>query len=124
MARTNGRRRVALLCDVTGVRSVALFFAAALAEIGGAYLVWVGLRQDRGLGAVVAGVAVLGLYGWLVAQQSSGEFGRVLAAYGGVFVIASLAWGVAFDRFAPDRFDLAGATACLLGAAIIMYAPR
>jgi small multidrug resistance family-3 protein len=67
---------------------------------------------------------VLGLYGWLVAQQPSSEFGRVLAAYGGVFVVASLAWGVAFDRFAPDRFDLAGAAACLVGVATIMYAPR
>ncbi|MFP5388442.1 MAG: YnfA family protein [Thermoleophilia bacterium] len=107
-----------------GARSIALFLAAALAEIGGAYLVWIGLRRGEGAEAVFAGVAALGVYGYLVAQQSSGEFGRVLAAYGGVFVVGSLLWGVAFDRFRPDGFDLGGAAICLLGVATIMYAPR
>ncbi len=105
-------------------RSIALFVAAALAEIGGAYLVWIGLRDDRGALFVALGVIALGLYGIIAAFQPSNEFGRVLAAYGGVFIIGSLAWGAAFDGFRPDRFDLSGAAICLVGIAVIMYAPR
>jgi small multidrug resistance family-3 protein len=105
-------------------RSIALFVAAAIAEIGGAYLVWVGLRDDKGAAVVALGVIALGLYGVVATFQPSNEFGRVLAAYGGVFIIGSLAWGVAFDGFRPDRFDLVGAGICLVGVAVIMYAPR
>ncbi len=103
---------------------MALFCAAALAEIGGAYLIWTGLREGKGPIAVTAGALALVIYGLLAAQQPSGELGRVLAAYGGVFVIGSLLWAVAFDGFAPDRFDLVGATVCLMGIGVIMYAPR
>ncbi len=103
-------------------RSIALFIAAALAEIGGAYLVWIGLKDDKGLLYVVLGVIALGLYGVVATFQPSNEFGRVLAAYGGVFIVGSLLWGVAFDGFHPDRADLVGATICLLGVCIIMYA--
>ena len=63
-------------------------------------------------------------YGVVAAFQPSHEFGRVLAAYGGVFIIASLLWGVAFDGFRPDRADIIGALICLVGVAIIMYARR
>ena len=56
--------------------------------------------------------------------QPESHFGRVLAAYGGVFVAGSLAWGIAFDGFRPDRYDVVGATICLVGVAVIMYAPR
>lgn len=105
-------------------RSIALFVAAALAEIGGAYLVWVGLRDDKGLLLAALGVIALGIYGVVATYQPSNEFGRVLAAYGGVFIVGSMVWGVVFDSFRPDRFDLAGAAICLVGVAVIMYAPR
>ncbi|MDX6603160.1 MAG: small multidrug resistance family-3 protein [Solirubrobacterales bacterium] len=107
-----------------GVRSVALFAAAAVAEIGGAYMIWIGLREGRGLGPIVVGAVALVLYGLIVAQQPSNEFGRVLAAYGGAFVIGSLLWGVVFDGFEPDRFDVAGAAVCLIGVGMIMSVPR
>ncbi len=106
------------------VKSVALFAAAALAEIGGAYLLWIAIRDGRGLLVGALGVAALGLYGVVAAFQPDNEFGRVLAAYGGVFIVGSLAWGMAFDGFAPDRYDLFGAALCLIGVAVIMYAPR
>ena len=109
---------------MTTVRSLVLFALAALAEIGGAWLVWQGVREDRGLAWVGAGFVALGLYGLVATGQPSSEFGRVLAAYGGVLVAGSLAWGVLFDRFKPDRYDLVGAAICLLGVAVIMYAPR
>jgi small multidrug resistance family-3 protein len=105
-------------------RSVALFVAAALAEIGGAYLVWTAIKDDKGLLIGLLGALALGIYGVVAAFQPSHEFGRVLAAYGGVFIVGSLVWGIAFDGFRPDRYDLVGAGICLAGVAVIMYAPR
>ena len=103
-------------------RSVALFIVAAIAEIGGAYLVWIGIKDDKGLVFVALGAMALTAYGVVAAFQPSHEFGRVLAAYGGVFIVGSLLWGVAFDGFRPDRADLVGAAICLVGVAVIMYA--
>ncbi len=105
-------------------RSILLFIAAAVAEIGGAYLVWIGIRDGKGLWIIALGIAALGLYGVIAALQPDATFGRVLAAYGGVFIIGSLIWGMVFDDFRPDRYDLIGATICLVGVATIMYAPR
>lgn len=109
---------------MTVLKSVGLFALAAAAEIGGAYLVWIAVRERRGLLLGLAGVVLLGAYGFVATLQPSNQFGRVLAAYGGVFVIGSLAWAMVFDGFKPDRFDVAGATLCLVGVATIMYAPR
>jgi small multidrug resistance family-3 protein len=109
---------------MTVLRSLLLFALAALAEIGGAWLVWQGLREHRGWVWVGVGVAALGLYGVVVTLQSEAAFGRVLAAYGGIFVVGSLAWGMALDGFRPDRYDVVGALLCLAGVAVIMYAPR
>jgi small multidrug resistance family-3 protein len=118
-------RPISLPCTaVTVARSVALFLVAAIAEIGGAWLVWQGWREHRGLLWIAAGVMALGLYGFVATFQPDPHFGRILAAYGGVFVVGSLAWGVVVDKFRPDRWDIAGALICLVGVAIIMYAPR
>jgi small multidrug resistance family-3 protein len=103
-------------------RSIALFIAAAIAEIGGAYLVWLGIKEHRGVAFVALGAMALAIYGMLAAFQPSHDFGRVLAAYGGVFIVGSLLWGVAFDGFQPDRADIVGALVCLTGVGIIMYA--
>lgn len=105
-------------------RSIALFVLAAFAEIGGAWLVWQGVREHRGLLWIGAGVLALGGYGFIATFQPDPHFGRILAAYGGVFVAGSLLWGIVVDGFRPDRWDIAGAVACLLGVALIMYAPR
>ena len=106
------------------LRSAALFAVAAVFEIGGAWLVWQGVREHRGLLWIGAGVIALGLYGFVATLQPDANFGRILAAYGGVFVAGSLAWGMVMDGFRPDRWDIAGATICLVGVALIMYAPR
>ncbi|MEA2257077.1 MAG: small multidrug resistance family-3 protein [Solirubrobacteraceae bacterium] len=105
-------------------RSIALFLAAAVAEIGGAYLMWQAIKDGRGLLFALAGAVALAGYGAIAALQPDAHFGRVLAAYGGVFIVGSLLWGVAFDGFRPDRYDVAGAVVCLVGVAVIMYAPR
>jgi len=109
---------------VTVLRSIGLFVLAALAEIGGAWLVWQGVREHRGLVFAGAGVLALGAYGFVATLQPDAHFGRILAAYGGVFVAGSLLWGMLVDGFRPDRYDLAGAVLCLAGVAVIMYAPR
>jgi small multidrug resistance family-3 protein len=105
-------------------RSVLLFLLAALAEIGGAWLVWQGVREHRGLLWAGSGVVALGLYGFVATLQPDPSFGRILAAYGGVFVVGSLLWGMAAAGFKPDRYDVVGAAVCLVGVAVIMYAPR
>lgn len=109
---------------MTVARSILLFVIAALAEIGGAWLVWQGWREHRGLLWIAAGVIALGLYGFVATFQPDPNFGRILAAYGGIFVAGSLAWGMVVDRFRPDRYDVVGAVICLVGVAVIMYAPR
>lgn len=112
--------------DVTAVivwRSVGLFGLAALLEIGGGYLVWLWLRDGRGFLIGAAGAALLMLYGVVPTLQPA-HFGRVYAAYGGVFVVASLLWGWGFDGKAPDGPDTVGAAFCLVGVAILMYWPR
>ncbi len=106
------------------VRSILLFVLAALAEIGGAWLVWQGVREHRGVAWICAGIVALGAYGFVATLQTEANFGRILAAYGGVFVAGSLVWGRVVDGFQPDRFDLAGAAICLVGVGVIMYAPR
>ncbi|MGR6964820.1 YnfA family protein [Geodermatophilus sp. URMC 61] len=105
-------------------RSIALFLAAAVLEIGGAWLVWQGVREHRGWLWIGLGVVALGAYGFVATLQPDAHFGRILAAYGGVFVAGSLAWGMALDGYRPDRFDVLGALICLGGVAVIMYSPR
>jgi small multidrug resistance family-3 protein len=105
-------------------KSIALFIVAAVAEIGGAYLMWQAVKEGRGPLYAAAGAAALTGYGAVAALQPDANFGRVLAAYGGVFIVGSLLWGVVFDGFHPDRYDIAGAVVCLAGVAVIMYTPR
>ena len=106
------------------LRALGLFVLAAIAEIGGAWLIWQGVREHRGLLFVGAGIVALGAYGFVATLQPDASFGRILAAYGGIFVVGSLAWGMVADGFKPDRYDLAGAAICLIGVAVIMFAPR
>ncbi|WP_086842393.1 YnfA family protein [Amycolatopsis kentuckyensis] len=106
------------------LRSILLFLAAAVCEIGGAWLIWQGIRESRGLLWIGGGVVALGVYGFVATLQPDAHFGRILAAYGGVFVAGSLAWGMVADGYRPDRYDVIGALLCLAGVAVIMYAPR
>ena len=109
---------------MTVLRSILLFVVATLAEIGGAWLIWEGARELKGLIWIGASIIALGLYGFVATLQPDAHFGRVLAARGGIFVAGSLAWGIVVDKFRPDRYDVGGALICLVGVTIIMYAPR
>ncbi|MCJ0895303.1 hypothetical protein CH251_04380 [Rhodococcus sp. 06-462-5] len=106
------------------VKSVMLFAVAAVFEIGGAWLVWQGIREHRGWLWAGAGVIALGAYGFVATLQPDANFGRILAAYGGVFVAGSLLWAMVADGFRPDRWDIAGSSIALIGVAVIMYGPR
>lgn len=110
--------------SMTIAKSVLLFMVAAAAEIGGAWLVWQAVREGRSWWWAGLGVLALGIYGFIATLQPDAHFGRILAAYGGVFVAGSLAWGMVFDGFRPDRWDVIGSAICLAGVAVIMFAPR
>jgi small multidrug resistance family-3 protein len=105
------------------LRSVLYFLLAGLLEIGGGYLVWLWLREQRSPWLGLAGAAALAGYG-VVATMQPAHFGRVYAAYGGVFIVLSLAWGWAIDGHEPDRWDYLGGALCLFGMTLIMYGPR
>jgi small multidrug resistance family-3 protein len=105
-------------------RALVLFALAGLAEIGGGWLMWQWLREERPWPWGLVGALVLVTYGVIPTFQADPHFGRVYAAYGGVFVVLSLIWGRLFDGFQPDRWDLLGAAIVLLGVLVIFFGPR
>lgn len=104
-------------------KSVLYFLLAGVCEIGGGYLVWLWLREGKPLAYGLMGAVVLVLYGVVPTLQPA-NFGRVYAAYGGVFIALSVLWGWKIDGVTPDRFDVIGAMIALVGVSIIMYWPR
>jgi small multidrug resistance family-3 protein len=104
-------------------KSLFYFLLAGLFEIGGGYLVWIWLREGKSAWYALAGAGLLVLYGVIPTLQPA-NFGRVYAAYGGIFIVLSLLWGWRVDKVAPDKYDLLGAMIALAGVLIIMYAPR
>jgi small multidrug resistance family-3 protein len=103
--------------------SIALFFAAAFLEIGGGYMIWRWLRERKGILLGLIGGIVLFIYGIIPTFQPS-HFGRVYAAYGGIFIISSILWGVFIDKKKPDRYEIIGSVVAVMGAVIIFYSPR
>jgi small multidrug resistance family-3 protein len=106
-------------------KSLFYFLLACLFEIGGGYLVWLWLREGKSLGFGILGGIILCLYGVIpTLQPPSADFGRVYAAYGGIFIILSILWGWKIDHVKPDRYDLIGGAIALAGVLVIMYWPR
>ncbi|MCA0970922.1 YnfA family protein [Halobacillus litoralis] len=104
--------------------SMLLFLMAGLAEIGGGYLIWLWLREGKPFLYGLSGGFALALYGVIATFQTFPSFGRVYAAYGGVFIILSVLWGWGVDRKTPDLYDWIGAGICLIGVAVMLFAPR
>lgn len=101
-----------------------IYAGAALAEIAGCFAFWAWLRLGRSVWWVVPGVASLCLFAWLLTLVPTDAAGRAYAAYGGVYIAASLVWLWLVEGARPDRWDIIGASVCLIGAAIILLAPR
>ncbi|MDR0268323.1 MAG: YnfA family protein [Paenibacillus sp.] len=106
------------------MRALFLFVAAGLAEIGGGYLVWLWIKESKPWWYGLIGAVVLILYGIIPTLQHYPSFGRVYAAYGGVFIVLALLWGWGIDKNTPDLYDWIGAALCLAGVSVILLAPR
>lgn len=106
------------------LKSILFFVLAGLAEIGGGYLVWLHLREGRPAWYGLLGTLALVLYGVIPTWQPEPAFGRVYAGYGGIFILLSVLWGWQVDGKVPDAYDCLGAAICLLGAAVMLWAPR
>ncbi len=104
--------------------TIAMFFAAALFEIAGCFAFWGWLRLGKPLWWLLPGMASLAIFAALLTLADSPAAGRAYAAYGGIYVVASLAWLWAAEGFRPDRWDVAGGLICLVGTAVIIAAPR
>lgn len=104
--------------------TLPIFIAAALAEIAGCFSFWAWWRLDRSVLWLVPGMASLAAFAFLLALSETDAAGRAYAAYGGVYICASLAWLWAAEGVRPDRFDITGAAICLVGTGIILLGPR
>jgi small multidrug resistance family-3 protein len=104
-------------------RSLFYFLLAGVFEIGGGYLIWLWLKEGKSVLLGIVGAVILALYGVIPTLQPA-NFGRVYAAYGGIFIVLSIAWGWKIDNVTPDKFDLIGGLIALVGVLIIMYWPR
>ncbi|MDI3539064.1 MAG: small multidrug resistance family-3 protein [Methanolobus sp.] len=105
------------------IYTILLFILAGIFEIGGGYLIWLWVRENRDFSFAIIGAVVLFLYGIVPTFQPS-HFHRIYATYGGIFVVMSLLWGWVFDRIPPDIYDIIGCVVILIGVAIIFYWPR
>ncbi|MDZ8032136.1 MAG: YnfA family protein [Nostoc sp. DedQUE08] len=105
------------------LKSLLYFLWAGLFEIGGGYLIWLWLREGKPVWWGILGGIALAFYGILATFQSA-NFGRVYAAYGGVFIAMAMLWGWKVDGVTPDRYDLIGVCLALVSVLIIMFAPR
>lgn len=104
--------------------SIFIFLLAGIAEIGGGYLIWMWLRDGRpGYLGFLGGIALV-FYGVIATFQTFPSFGRVYAAYGGVFIVLSILWGWFIDKETPDMYDWIGAGLCIAGVAVMLWAPR
>lgn len=106
------------------MKPALIYIAAAAAEIAGCFAVWGWLRLNASALWLIPGVASLCLFAYLLTLVESAFAGRAYAAYGGIYIAASLLWMWLVEKSPPDRWDLAGAALCLSGAAVIIYAPR
>ncbi|QSB45153.1 YnfA family protein [Tsuneonella flava] len=100
------------------------YIGAAIAEIAGCFAFWVWLRLDKSVWWVVPGMIALALFAYLLTLVEAEHAGRTYAAYGGVYIVSAIAWLWIVEGAKPDRWDMIGASVCLIGATIILFGPR
>lgn len=108
----------------TVAQAIAIFVASGFCEIGGGWLVWKAVRDDKPAWWAVVGSIILVIYGFLPTLQPMDEFGRIYAVYGGFFIILAFLAGWALDGDKPDRGDLVGGFVSLAGVLLILFWPR
>ncbi len=106
------------------MRAFAIYAAAALAEIGGCFAFWAWVRLGRSVLWLVPGTVALVVFAFLLTRIDAAYAGRAFAAYGGVYIVASLGWLWVVEGARPDRWDAIGAAICIIGAAVILFGPR
>ena len=106
------------------MRSMGFFCMAAFLEISGCFAFWASLRLGRSLWWMLAGAATLVLFALCLTRIDTSHAGRAFAAYGGIYIVGSLAWLWVAESIRPDRWDTAGALICLAGASVILWGPR
>lgn len=116
-------RRAPLVSTIAAM-SLVLYSLAALAEIAGCFAFWAWARGNASPLWLAPGLASLAIFALLLTRIEVDFAGRAFAAYGGVYIAASLAWLWAVEGARPDRWDVIGAGACLIGTAIILWGPR
>jgi small multidrug resistance family-3 protein len=104
--------------------SILAYIGAAVAEIAGCFAFWAWLRLDKSAWWLLPGVASLAAFAYLLTLVDASAAGRAYAAYGGIYIAASLVWLWAMENVRPDRWDVIGAAVCLVGAGIILFGPR
>ena len=106
------------------MKTLIFYILAAVTELGGCFAFWAWLRQGRSVLWLIPGIASLIVFAWALTRADVSHAGRTYAAYGGVYIIASLLWLWRVERVVPDRWDMLGGSICLLGAAVIVLGPR
>lgn len=104
--------------------TIMIYGLAALAEIAGCFAFWAWLRMGKSAWWIAPGVASLMVFAWLLTRVDAVAAGRTYAAYGGIYIVGSLAWLWLIEGLRPDRYDLIGSAVCLIGAVIIIAGPR
>lgn len=105
------------------LKSLSIFVLSGLCEIGGGYMIWQWLKQDKPLWYGLAGAIIMVFYG-VVATWQTASFAKVYATYGGFFIVMSLLWAMKFDKYVPDKYDIIGGVIALAGVCIIYYGKR
>lgn len=106
------------------MHSIAAYAGAAIAEIAGCFAFWAWLRLGKSAFWIVPGILSLIVFAWALTRVESDFAGRAYAAYGGIYIAASLGWVWLIEGKMPDRWDMTGVAVCLVGAGIILFAPR
>ncbi len=104
--------------------TIAAYIVAAFAEIAGCFTFWSWLRLGKSAWWIAPGILSLILFAYALTWVDSAAAGRAYAAYGGVYILASLTWLAVVEGVRPDRFDLSGVALCLIGAGLIIFGPR
>ncbi|WP_408869968.1 YnfA family protein [Gluconacetobacter entanii] len=106
------------------ILSLAIYMVAGFCEIGGCFAFWAWLRQGRSMACLIPGMASLVVFAWLLTRIDTDTAGQAYAAYGGIYILASLTWMRVVEGYTPTRWEILGAAICLVGAGIILFHPR